>query len=402
MDDLYHKATADDWRLATQLVRGGVNRSRHGETCEALYLTSGYAYPSAAEGAARTAGTGDGYVYSRFANPTVDMFERRLALLEGAEACRATATGMAAVFATLMALVRAGDHVIANRVMFGASHMILTDLLPRYGVETTLVDGPDANAWRAAMRPETRCVLIESPGNPTLELTDIAAVSSAAHEHDAIVVVDNVLATGLAQRPLDLGADLVVYSTTKHVDGQGRCLGGAILGRRAIIDDLITPFLRTTGPALSPFNAWTMLKGLETLELRLARMSETAAAIAAWLETREEVARVHYPGLGSFPQRALASRQMDGGGSVVAFEVHGGQPAAFALLDALRLIDISNNIGDTKSLATHPASTTHMKIGAEARHRAGIADGLIRLSVGLEHPDDLRSDLAQALAVLAQ
>ncbi len=386
------------WSQATQLVRGGIERSQHGETNEALYLTSGFVYESAAQGNARTADEEAGYVYGRFGNPTVTMFEDRLALVEGAEACQATATGMAAVFAALMSQLRAGDHVVASRVMFGACYVVIDQLLPRYGIETDLVDGTDLGAWERALRPETRCIFLESPGNPTMPVVDIAAVSALAHGVGARVVVDNVLGIPTVQRPFALGADIVVYSTTKHIDGQGRCLGGAILGDETFFADDLVPFMRTTGPVMSPFNAWVMLKGLETLELRTARMCETAERLAAFLEGHPAVAAVHYPGLASHPQHALAARQMSRGGSVIAFELAGGWDAAFRLLDALELIDISNNLGDAKSLATHPASTTHQKIGADARATLGIGDGLVRLSVGLEAEEDLRADLEQALA----
>ena len=386
------------WAQATQLVRGGTERSQHGETNEALYLTSGFVYESAAQGNARTADEEAGYVYGRFGNPTVTMFEDRLALIEGADACQATATGMAAVFASLMSQLRAGDHVVASRVMFGACYVVVDQLLPRYGIETDLVDGTDLAAWERALRPETRCIFLESPGNPTMPVVDIAAVSALAHGIGARVVVDNVLGMPTVQRPLALGADVVVYSTTKHIDGQGRCLGGAILGDETFFTDDLVPFMRTTGPVMSPFNAWVMLKGLETLELRTARMCETAERLAAFLEGRPAVSTVHYPGLASHPQHALAARQMSRGGSVIAFDLKGGWDAAFRFLDALELIDISNNLGDAKSLATHPASTTHQKIGAEARATLGIGDGLVRLSVGLEAEVDLRADLEQALA----
>ena len=386
------------WSQATQLVRGGTERSQHGETNEALYLTSGFVYESAAQGNARTADEEAGYVYGRFGNPTVTMFEDRLALIEGADACQATATGMAAVFASLMSQLRAGDHVVASRVMFGACYVVIDQLLPRYGIETDLVDGTDLDAWERALRPETRCIFLESPGNPTMPVVDIAAVSALAHGVGARVVVDNVLGMPTVQRPLALGADVVVYSTTKHIDGQGRCLGGAILGDETFFADDLVPFMRTTGPVMSPFNAWVMLKGLETLELRTARMCETAERLAAFLEGHPAVAAVHYPGLASHPQHALAARQMSRGGSVIAFELAGGWDAAFRFLDALELIDISNNLGDAKSLATHPASTTHQKIGADARATLGIGDGLVRLSVGLEAEADLRADLEHALA----
>ena len=386
------------WEQATQLVRGGIERSQHGETNEALYLTSGFVYESAAQGNARTADEEDGYVYGRFGNPTVTMFEDRLALIEGADACQATATGMAAVFTALMSQLRAGDHVVASRVMFGACYVVIDQLLPRYGIETDLVDGTDIDAWERALRPETRCIFLESPGNPTMPVVDIAAVSALAHGVGARVVVDNVLGMPMVQRPLALGADVVVYSTTKHIDGQGRCLGGAILGDETFFADDLVPFMRTTGPVMSPFNAWVMLKGLETLELRTARMCDTAERLAAFLQSHPAAAAVHYPGLASHPQHALAVRQMSRGGSVIAFELAGGWDAAFRFLDALELIDISNNLGDAKSLATHPASTTHQKIGADARATLGIDDGLVRLSVGLEAEEDLRADLEQALA----
>ena len=386
------------WSQATQLVRGGTERSQHGETNEALYLTSGFVYESAAQGNARTADEEAGYVYGRFGNPTVTMFEDRLALIEGADACQATATGMAAVFASLMSQLRAGDHVVASRVMFGACYVVIDQLLPRYGIETDLVDGTDLDAWERALRPETRCVFLESPGNPTMPVVDIAAVSALAHGVGARVVVDNVLGMPTVQRPLALGADIVVYSTTKHIDGQGRCLGGAVLGDDKFFADDLVPFMRTTGPVMSPFNAWVMLKGLETLELRTARMCETAERLAAFLESHPAADAVHYPGLASHPQHALAAQQMSRGGSVIAFDLAGGWDAAFRFLDALELIDISNNLGDAKSLATHPASTTHQKIGADARATLGIGDGLVRLSVGLEAEEDLRADLEQALA----
>ena len=385
------------WAQATQLVRGGTERSHHGETSEALFLTSGYVYDTAAQGNARTADEEDGYVYGRFGNPTVTMFEDRLALIEGADACQATATGMAAVFGSLMSQLRAGDHVVASRVMFGACYVVIDQLLPRYGIETDLVDGTDLDAWERALRPETRCIFLESPGNPTMPVVDIAAVSALAHGVGARVVVDNVLGMPTVQRPLALGADVVVYSTTKHIDGQGRCLGGAVLGDDAYFADDLVPFMRTTGPIMSPFNAWVMLKGLETLELRTARMCESAERLAAFLESHPAVAAVHYPGLASHPQHALAARQMSRGGSVIAFDLAGGWDAAFRFLDALELIDISNNLGDAKSLATHPASTTHQKIGADVRATLGIGDGLVRFSVGLEAEADLRADLEQAL-----
>ena len=389
------------WAPATQLVRGGTARSQHGETSEALYLTSGFVYDTAAQGDARTADEEDGYVYGRFGNPTVTMFEERLALIEGADACQATATGMAAVFAALMCQLRTGDHVVASRVMFGACYAIIDQLLPRYGIETDLVDGTDLGAWERALRPETRCIFLESPGNPTMAIVDIAGVSALARAVGARVIVDNVLGMPMVQRPLALGADIAVYSTTKHIDGQGRALGGAVLGSDAFVAGELAPFMRTTGPVMSPFNAWVMLKGLETLELRTARMCETAERLAAFLDSHPAVDTVYYPGLPGHPQHALAARQMSRGGSVLAFNLRGGRDAAFRFLDALTLIDISNNLGDAKSLATHPASTTHQKIGADARATLGIGDGLVRLSVGLEAETDLRADLEHALHALA-
>ena len=389
------------WAPATQSVRGGSERSHHGETSEALYLTSGFVYDSAAQGDARTADEEAGYVYGRFGNPTVTMFEERLALIEEADACQAAATGMAALFAALMCQLRAGDHVVASRVMFGACHAMIDQLLPRYGIESDLVDGTDLGAWERALRPETRCVFLESPGNPTMTIVDIAAVSALAHGVGARVIVDNVLGMPTVQRPLALGADIVIYSTTKHIDGQGRGLGGAVLGGKEFVAGELVPFMRTTGPVMSPFNAWVMLKGLETLALRIERMCDTAARLAAFIEAHPAVGAVHYPGLPSHPQHALAARQMSRGGSVIALDLAGGRQTAFRFLDSLALIDISNNLGDAKSLATHPASTTHRKLGADVRAALGIGDGLVRLSVGLEAEADLRADLAHALDAAA-
>ena len=391
------KAREAAWRTETRLVRGGLDRSAHGETSEALYLTSGYVYDDAQSAEARFKGA-EGFIYSRYGNPTVAMFERRLALLEGAEACFATASGMAAVFAGLMCQLKAGDRVVAARVMFGSCHVVITEILPRFGVRATLVDGRDLEAWRAALKDGARAVFLESPANPTTELVDIAAVVALAHEKGARVVVDNVFATALWQRPVALGADVVVYSATKHIDGQGRCLGGAVLASEAFVKDELIPFCRHTGPSLSPFNAWVMLKGLETLPLRLARHAESSARVALFLEGHRAVGRVLYPGLPSHPQHDLARRQMSGFGSVVAFDLPGGKAAAFRFLDALGLIDISNNLGDAKSLITHPATTTHQRLKPEERAALGIGDGLVRLSVGLEDADDLIEDLDQALA----
>ncbi len=385
------------WRRATRLVRGGTARSSHGETSEAMFLTSGYVYDGPAEAEARFKGEAPGFVYSRFGNPTVAMFEQRLALLEGAEACKVTSTGMAAVFASLMAQLRAGDHVVASRALFGSCLYIVSDLLPRYGIEVTLVDGTDLAQWQAAFRSETRCVFLESPSNPTLEIIDVRAVSALAKESGARLIVDNVFATPLLQPALELGADIVVYSATKHIDGQGRCLGGAILSSQAFVDDELLPFIRHTGPSLSPFNAWVLLKGLETLELRVERMCANALAVAGFLQTCGEVGKVLYPGLESHPQYELAQSQMSAGGTVVSFAMPGDKEAAFDLLDHLQLIDISNNLGDAKSLITHPATTTHQRLQPEERAALGISDGLLRLSVGLEDAEDIKEDLDQAI-----
>ncbi|MEQ9812343.1 MAG: O-succinylhomoserine sulfhydrylase [Azospirillaceae bacterium] len=382
----------------TLLVRGGQERSPFNETSEALYLTQGYVYDSAEHAEAAFKGDISVYIYSRYANPTVSVYEERLAALEGAEIARATSTGMAAVFASLACQVRAGDRVVAARALFGSCHYIISDILPRWGVETVFVDGTDLDAWARALDRPTRAVFLESPSNPMLDLVDIAAVSEMAHAVGARVIVDNVFATPLQQRPLALGADIVVYSTTKHVDGQGRCLGGAILTDKQFIDDHFTAFYRHTGPSLSPFNAWVLTKGLETMPVRVARQCESALAIAEFLEDHPKISLVRYPGLASHPQKALAERQMSGASTLVAFEVKGGKAGAFAALNGLRLIDISNNLGDAKSLVTHPATTTHQRLKPEERAQLGITDGVIRLSVGLEHVDDLIGDLDRALA----
>lgn len=393
----YDAAVEAEWGLATRMVRGGLRRSAFGETSEALFLNSGFVYDNAEEAEARFKGEAAGYMYSRYGNPTIAMLEERLALLEGAEDCFATATGMAGVFTALMASTKAGDHVVASRALFGSCHHIVTKFLPRWGVETTLVDGPDLEQWRAALRPETVAAFIETPANPTLELIDIAAVADIVRQVGARLIVDNVFATPMLQRPLALGADVVVYSATKHIDGQGRCLGGAILSDRAFIREQVEPLMRHAGPSLSPFNAWVMLKGLETLELRVTRHCENAAHVAETLEQSSKIKRVLYPGLDSFPQRDLAKRQMAGGSSLVSFELDGGKDEAFRLLNALTLIDISNNLGDAKSLITHPTTTTHRAMGAEGRAAIGVGDGLVRVSVGLEDKHDIAADLQQAL-----
>ncbi|MFS8037326.1 O-succinylhomoserine sulfhydrylase [Xanthobacter sp. AM11] len=384
----------------TRLVHGGTTRSPFGETSEALFLTQGFVYDNAESCEARFKGEDPGFVYSRYSNPTTAMFEERMALMEGAEVARATASGMAAVNAALLCQLSAGDHVVAARALFGSCRWILEEFLPRYGVETTLVDGTDLAAWRAAVRPTTRVFFLESPTNPTLELIDIAAVAQIAHEAGARLVVDNVFATPLLQHPFALGADIVVYSTTKHVDGQGRCLGGIILCSRQFLTDHLQTFLRQTGPSISPFNAWVMLKGLETLALRVERMQASAARIADALAGLPKVERVLYPFRDDHPQAGLARRQMSGGGTLVTFVVAGGKEGAFRFANALRLIRISNNLGDAKSLITHPATTTHQRFTPEARAQMGICDGLLRLSVGLEHPDDLLADLAGAAEAL--
>ncbi|TAD92280.1 MAG: O-succinylhomoserine sulfhydrylase [Alphaproteobacteria bacterium] len=386
----------------TLLVRGGTDRSRFGETSEALFLTSGYVYDSPESAARRFTGEEPGFVYSRYSNPTLAMLAERLRLMEGAETCHLTASGMAAVYAAMLCHVRTGDHVVSARALFGSCHYILSTILPRFGVEVTFVDGTDLAAWRAAFRPTTKLAFCESPANPTLELVDIAAVAEIAHRHGARLVVDNVFATPLYQKPLALGADVVTYSTTKHIDGQGRCLGGAILCDDAFGKAEIEPFLRHTGPALSPFNAWVMLKGLETLPLRVERMTNSAASVADALAAMPGVTRLLYPHHPSFPQRDLALRQMQRGSTLVAFEVAGGRTGAFAFLNALKLIDISNNLGDSKSLITHPPTTTHRAMPEADRLALGITEGFLRLSVGLEAASDLIADLARgADAVVA-
>jgi O-succinylhomoserine sulfhydrylase len=384
-------------RAATQLVHGGSLRSDFGEMSEALFLTQGYLYDTMEQAEARFKGDEPGFIYSRFANPTVAMFERRMALLEGAEAARATASGMAAVTAALMGQLKAGDHIVAAKALFGSCLYVVEELLPRFGVASTLVEGSDLAQWREAMRPNTKTTFLESPTNPTLEVIDIAGVAKIAHEHGATVVVDNVFATPLLQRPLQLGADCVVYSATKHIDGQGRVLGGVILASEAFIKEHIHNYLRQTGPALSPFNAWVMLKSLETLPVRVAAQMRSAERIADCLAGHPGVARVLYPGRDDHPQAALAKRQMLGGGTLVTFDVKGGKAGAFGMANALSIISISNNLGDAKSLLTHPATTTHQRLRPEQRAHLGIGEGMVRLSVGLEDVDDLIEDLEQAL-----
>ena len=382
----------------TRLVHAGTLRSQFGETSEALFLTQGHVYDSAEQSEGRFLNTDPGFQYGRLSNPTVAMLEQRMASFEGAEACRATATGMAAVTAAMMAPVRAGDHVVAASALFGSCRYIIEDHLPRYGVETTLVEGTDLDAWRKAVRPNTKLFFLESPSNPTLEVLDIAAIAKVAKEAGAKLVVDNVFATPLYQRPLELGADIVVYSATKHIDGQGRCLGGLILGSKELIEADIQNYLRQTGPILSPFNAWVMLKALETLPLRVGKQAENASKVADWLAAQSKPTKVIFPGHKNHPQAEIIKRQMSGPSTMIAFEVPGGKEGAYRLLDACRLIRISNNLGDAKSLIVHPATTTHQRFTPEVRAAMGVSDGLVRLSIGLEHHDDLIADLEQALA----
>ena len=387
----------DEYHRDTKLVRGGLKRTEFQETSEALFLNSGYVYDSAEEAAAAFAGEADRYVYSRYGNPTVTMLQDRLATLEGAEACLATGTGMAGVFAALACQLDTGDRVVASRALFGACYAILHDILPRWGITTEFVDGTDLDQWRAALATPAKLVFFESPSNPMLDLVDIEAVAKMAHAAGAKVIIDNVFATPIAQHPLQLGADIVIYSATKHIDGQGRVLGGAVLASEDFIKNKMLKFYRQTGPSISPFNAWVLLKSLETLALRVDRQAATALDLATWLESRTDIAELRYPGLTSHPQHELATRQMSNGGSLLAFTLVGGKDAAFQVLNNLQLIDISNNLGDSKTLACHPGSTTHSSISAADRADMGIADGSIRLSIGLEDAADLKADLEQAL-----
>ncbi len=389
-------------RPATQLVHGGGVRSQFGELSEALFLTQSFAYPTMEAAEARFKGDDPGFIYSRFSNPTVAMFEQRMCLLEGAEAARATASGMAAVTASLLAQLRAGDHVVSARALFGSCLYIVENLLPQLGISTTLVDGADLAAWKGAVRKETKLLFLESPTNPGLDIYDLQAIADIAHNAGARLVVDNVFATPMLQKPFAFGADVVVYSATKHIDGQGRCLGGIILASQALIEENVHNFLRQTGPAMSPFNAWVMLKGLETLPLRVAQQTANATKIADFLAEQAGISRVIYPFRADHPQAALARRQMTGGGTLVSFDVAGGKAAAFRLANALDVVTISNNLGDAKSLITHPATTTHQRLTPEARAAMGIGEGMLRLSVGLEDADDLIEDLAIGLAAAAK
>ena len=385
------------YRPETELVHAGILRSQFGETSEALFLTQGYVYESSVSAEKRFKNEEPGYQYSRFANPTVSMFEARMAALEGAQAARATATGMAAVTTALMGQVKAGDHIVSSKAVFGSCLYVVEEHLPRYGVASTLVDGRDLEQWRKAVRPNTKTFFLETPTNPALEVLDIKAIAEIAHAAGATLVVDNVFSTPLFQKPLALGADCVVYSATKHIDGQGRCLGGVVLGSEKFINDNVAALIRQTGPSLSPFNAWVLLKGLETLAVRVRAQTDTAAAVAVALAEHAKVSRLIYPGRPDHPQAEIVHRQMHGGSTLVAFEVKGGKAAAFRVQDALKLIRISNNLGDAKSLITHPATTTHQRLTPAARAELGITDGLLRLSCGLEHPDDVVEDLLTAL-----
>jgi O-succinylhomoserine sulfhydrylase len=390
-------ASTARYRPETRLVHSGTLRSQYGETSEAMFLTQGYVYDSAESCEARFKGEDPGYIYSRYSNPTIAMFERRMIELEGAEACRSTATGMAAVTTAVLAPLKTGDHVVAAKALFGSCRYVVEDLLPRYGIGCTLVDGLDLDQWKRAMRPNTKSCFLESPTNPTLDVLDIRAIAEIAHQAGARLIVDNVFATPIWQSPLRLGADVVVYSATKHIDGQGRCLGGVILSSETFIAEHIHNFMRQTGPSLSPFNAWVLLKGLETLALRVRAQTETAARVAEALAKHPKISRLIYPGRADHPQAELVRTQMRGGSTLVGFEVRGGKAAAFRCLNALKLAKISNNLGDAKSLVTHPATTTHQRLTPQARAELGIGEGFIRFSAGLEHADDLIEDLDQAL-----
>ena len=387
-------------RPATTLVHGGILRSQFGENAEAIFLTQSYVYDTAEAAAARFAGEVPGFIYSRFSNPTVAMFEERMRLLEGAEAARATATGMAAVTAAFLCHLEAGDHVVAAKALFGSCRYVVEELLPKYGMTSTLVNGTDLGQWKKAVTKRTKALFLESPTNPTLEVIDIAAVAEIAHKAGARLIVDNVFATPLLQKPLELGADVVVYSATKHIDGQGRCLGGVVLADEKFVADHLHTFLRQTGPSLSPFNAWVLLKGLETLHVRVERQTATAAMLADRLAAHPSVTRLLYCGRADHPQAAIIKRQITGGSSIIAFDVKGGRKGAFRAANALEIVRISNNLGDAKSLITHPSTTTHQRLSEEARQELGITQGFLRLSVGLEDPQDLAEDLDRALAAV--
>ncbi|HTO33677.1 MAG TPA: O-succinylhomoserine sulfhydrylase [Pararhizobium sp.] len=386
-----------NWSPATQLVHGGTTRSNHGETSEAIFLTQGFVYETSEAAEARFKGEDDGFIYARYGSPTNDMFEKRMCLLEGAEDARATASGMAAVAAAILCQVKAGDHIVAARALFGSCRWVLETLAPKYGIDFTLVDGRHLENWEKAVRPNTKVFFLESPTNPTLEVVDIAGVAKIAAAVGAKVIVDNVFATPLMQKPLELGAHIVVYSATKHIDGQGRCLGGVILSDKDWINEHLHDYFRHTGPALSPFNAWTLLKGIETLPLRVRQQSENAARLADFLAEQKQVSKVIYPGRKDHPQADIIARQMKGGSTLVCFELKGGKEAAFALQNALDIVLISNNLGDSKSLITHPATTTHKNLSDEARAELGISPGTVRFSAGIEDSEDLINDFARAL-----
>jgi O-succinylhomoserine sulfhydrylase len=389
------------WRPATQLVHGGTTRSAHGETSEALFLTQSFVYDTSEAAERRFRGEDKGFIYSRYANPTNDMFEKRMCALEGAEDARAMASGMAAVANALLCQVKAGDHVVAARALFGSCRWIIDKLMPRYGIESTLVDGRDLANWEAAIRPNTKLFFLESPANPTLEVVDIAGVAKLANAAGARLVVDNVFATPIFQKPLELGAHVVVYSATKHIDGQGRCLGGIVLSDKKWIDEALHDYFRHTGPAMSPFNAWTLLKGLETLPLRVRQQTDNAARLADFLAGHPAVSRVVYPGRKDHPQADIIARQMTGGSTLISLDLAGGKEAAFAFQDALQVVSISNNLGDAKSLVTHPATTTHKNVDDAARVELGITGGTLRFSAGLEDGDDLLEDFDQALSAIS-
>ena len=390
----------DGLDIDTLAVRSGIERSQFNEHSEALYLTSSFVFDSAAQAAARFSGDENENVYARFTNPIVTAMQQRLAALEGAEACVATASGMAAIMSTVMALLSAGDHIVASRGLFGATQQLFGNILSRFGIETTFVPATDLDAYRAAVTPKTRLFFVESPSNPLTELVDIAAVAAIAHDAGVLLAVDNCFCSPALQRPLTLGADLVIHSATKYLDGQGRVLGGAVCGSKALVDEVFK-FLRTAGPCISPFNAWVILKGLETLRIRMAAQSVAALELAAWLEAQPQVARVYYPGLPSHPQYDLACRQQSSGGAIVSFEVRGGREEAWTVVDATRVVSITANLGDTKTTLTHPASTTHGRISPEAREASGIRESLLRIAVGLESVEDLKADLARGLALIA-
>jgi O-succinylhomoserine sulfhydrylase len=390
----------DELEPETMAVRAGIHRSQFNEHSEALYLTSSFVFRNAAEAAARFSGEDGGMVYSRYTNPTVSAFQERLAALEGAECCLATASGMSAILACVMGLMKSGEHIVASQSLFGATIQLFGNILKRFGIETTFVGATDIQAWRAAIRPETRMLFLETPSNPLTEIIDIAAVAGVARERGVLLVVDNCFCTPILQRPIELGADIVIHSATKYLDGQGRVLGGAVLGRREVIFEGVNSFLRSGGPTLSAFNAWVILKGLETLGVRMRAHSASALELALWLESHPKVARVYYPGLPSHPQHALALRQQKAGGGIVSFVVKGGREAAWKVVDSTQLISITANLGDTKTTITHPASTTHGRLSAEARQAACIDEGLLRLAVGLEAVSDLKVDLARGLSKL--